>query len=289
MTITEAFKEFLKRLTPSLNESEKVSSHINSIKIRLKKDYNLIKFFKSGSFGNGTSIYGFSDSDYFAVFPEKIKENSKLALELIKKSLIKRFPNTIIYINSPSIVLEFGKTKGYSGEIFEIIPVYIGKKTLDGEFIFRMPDGKTGWIDSIPQLHNKYVTSENKRLKNKLKPLIRFVKAWKYYNDIKIKSFYLEIKITNLMSFNKDINFIRDISIIFENLYKTGLSDLKDPLDCTDDISATKTINIRDKILPKIKKAMFIAKKAYISYEKKEIKKVFELYNELFNNNFPKN
>jgi hypothetical protein len=63
-TIEEGFGDFLKRLRATTTESAQVAKHRASIETRLKDDFGLTRFTRIGSFGNGTSISGYSDVDY---------------------------------------------------------------------------------------------------------------------------------------------------------------------------------------------------------------------------------
>ena len=80
-----------------------------------------------------------------------------------------------------------------SAETTEIVPADF-YKLVDGNNIYEIPDGSGGWMKAGPKAHNQYVADVNKKLKYKVKPLIRFLKAWKYYCNVPISSFYLEIR-----------------------------------------------------------------------------------------------
>ena len=49
-----------------------------------------------------------------------------------------------------------------------------------------------------PDAHNAYVASIDTKFGGKVKPLIRFIKAWKYFRDVPISSFYLEREWRNM-------------------------------------------------------------------------------------------
>jgi tRNA nucleotidyltransferase (CCA-adding enzyme) len=68
-TIEEGFRDFLTNLTPSTTESQAAKSHRASIEACLRNNFGLHRFVRIGSFGNGTSISGFSDVDYLACLP----------------------------------------------------------------------------------------------------------------------------------------------------------------------------------------------------------------------------
>ena len=58
-TVDAGFREFLRKLTPSTSESEAAKSHRASIKKCIKSNFGLFRFWRIGSFGNGTSISGY--------------------------------------------------------------------------------------------------------------------------------------------------------------------------------------------------------------------------------------
>ncbi|MBL8045256.1 MAG: hypothetical protein JNL09_01875, partial [Anaerolineales bacterium] len=103
-TIDEGFRDFLTNLTPTQAESDAAKKHRASIEACLKTSFSLLRLFRSGSFGNGTSISGFSDVDYFASIPtDKLKRNSSIALSDVRDVLDARFPNTGVRVNCPAI------------------------------------------------------------------------------------------------------------------------------------------------------------------------------------------
>ena len=65
-TVAEGFRDFLASLTPSGVESAAATGHRASIEACLKNNFVLNRLFRTGSTGNGTSISGYSDVDYFA-------------------------------------------------------------------------------------------------------------------------------------------------------------------------------------------------------------------------------
>ena len=220
-TINQGFNTFHQRITPSSYSTGKAASHKVSITSRLEEYYDLNQLIYSGSANNGTSILNYSDVDFFASIPtENLKDNSSTSLREIKECLQSRFPYTNIYVASPAVVLDFGSS---DWDIAEVIPAdYIRKE--DGKNVYDIPDGSRGWMKSSPSLHNSYVTSENNRLSKKLKPLIRFLKAWKFYCNVPISSFYLELRATKMMESEDTIAYDIDLKNIFKNLYLYNLA-----------------------------------------------------------------
>ena len=186
-TVTQGFNAFHTRIIPSGYESGKAASHKASITSRLEAYYNLKQLFYSGSANNGTSISRYSDVDLFAWIPtSKLKSNSTTSLREIKECLQERFPYTSIYVDSPAIVLDFG---GSDWDTAEVIPAdYIEQKNKKN--VYEIPNGSGGWMRSSPSTHTSYVSDENTRLSKKLKPLIRFLKAWKYYCNVRFCMYF---------------------------------------------------------------------------------------------------
>ena len=70
-TVDEGFRDFLKKLTPSSYESDAARRHRASIEQCIKSNFGLRRFWRTGSFGNGTSVSGYSDVDYMASIPRR--------------------------------------------------------------------------------------------------------------------------------------------------------------------------------------------------------------------------
>lgn len=119
-TVEEGFRDFLPKLTPSAVEAEAAKRHRTSIKTRLERDFDMRRFFRTGSFGNGTSISGFSDIDYFASIPtKKLKQNSSTSLRLVSSALSNRFPATGVRVTCPAVLVPFGTR---ASEDTEVVP-----------------------------------------------------------------------------------------------------------------------------------------------------------------------
>lgn len=189
-SVNQGFEEFLKRLVTSVAETEAAKSHRASIEARLKADFGLLKFFRSGSFGNGTNVRHYSDVDYFAWLPNaNMKTDSGATLSDVASSLRGRFPTTYgIRVDAPAVVVPFGTD---ASEAHEIIPA--GVEGGGEPLVYRIADGRGGWMLSSPQAQIDYVREIDDRCKGKAKPLIRFLKAWKYYQNVPVSSFYLEL------------------------------------------------------------------------------------------------
>lgn len=239
-------------LAPSEVELEKAKSNKARILQRLYSDFGTTELLGSGSYGHGTNIRDHSDIDYFAVTPSNnLKNNSYTSLAQFKASLLKTFPQTDIAIRDPAVSVRFsssGLTK------HEIIPAfYIESK--DGYRIFGISDREYGWMRSSPTGHGFWVTQQHLRLGSRLKKLIRAVKAWNYYNNVGLRSFYLEMRTTDRMLRESVILYTIDLLSVFRYLRSIQLAAMNDPLGtgsriiaCTDGNKASALSRIETAI-----------------------------------------
>ena len=219
------------------------------------------------------------DVDFFASIPRaKLKSDSSVSLREIKECLQSRYPATHIFVDTPAIVLAFG-----SGvwDTAEVIPAdYMKQK--NGKKIYEIPNGTGGWMQSSPNTHKSYITSENIRLKRKLKPLIRFLKSWKYYCNVPISSFYLELRVTKWMENESVIIYDMDVNTIFKKLVSCDLASIQDPKGISGYVTACSSIATKDTALSRLKTAKIRSQKARDAEYANNTKDAFYWWNKVF-------
>ncbi|AEG18280.1 hypothetical protein MSWAN_1263 [Methanobacterium paludis] len=283
-TVQSGFNEFHKKLTPTLKESEAAKNHRNSIKSALESKYGIWNFFRTGSFGNGTSIRGYSDVDYFAnIPPSKMNTNSTYALREVREVLNNRFPQTGVSVRTPGVLVPFGTDASESTEVIPTTSLFDDNDNL----IYKIADGSGGWMLSNPRKHIEYVNEINSKGNGKVKPLIRFIKAWKYYQNVPISSFYLEMRVAKYASSNFPIIYSWDIRNIFKSLLDTKLSSMQDPQGICGYIEPCSTEKKKEESLSKLSTAYSRAKNAKDAEDNDKIMDAFSWWHLLFNYEFP--
>jgi hypothetical protein len=282
-TVNDAFDVFVGWLTPTGGETQAAASHRASIESCLRSNFGITGFFRSGSFGHGTSVSGHSDVDYFAVIPNaNLKENSNATLQEMRSALQARFPRTAVTVRSPAVVVPFGSG---AGERHEITPAeYI--KEQNRHSVYDIPDRYGGWMKSSPGGHNAWVNEQNDRLGKKVKPLIRLVKAWNYRRSVGIRSFYLELRTTEYAKGETSIIYRHDVLAVFRQLRNKELAAMQDPLGisgyvhpCTDAVKADA--------LSKLDTAIARATKAMEAESGGRVREAFEWWDLVFAGAFP--
>lgn len=283
-TIDEGFRDFLTRLTPTGTESEAATRHRASIKTCLENNFGLKRFARIGSYGNGTSISGYSDVDYLACFPaDQLTQSSTYTLQKIRNVLDVRFPNTGVRVNCPAIAIPFGTV---ATATTEVVPAdYI--KVEDGFQVYDIPDCTGAWKRVSPDAHNAYVRHVDEKLGGKVKPLIRFIKAWKYFRDVPISSFYLELRVAKYALGEKTIIYEIDVKNILKELFECKLARMQDPMGVSGYISACSTDAKHEEAMSKLERAYIRAEKAWEASVQEKIKDAFDWWDLVYANQFP--
>jgi hypothetical protein len=284
-TANAAFEEFHSWLTTSDQETAAAQSHRESLKACLTSNFGMTNFFRTGSFGNGTNIRNHSDTDYFAVIPsQNLNPNSGYTLRTVRDVLARRFPLTDIRVDSPAVVLNFGAD---ASEKIEVIPAeYVAPATKDYG-IYNIPNRVGGWMRSSPGVHNAYLAAQHTRLGNKVKPLVRFVKAWKYYNSVKVSSFYLEMFMAIYASAKVTITYNHDVPMFFHSLSNNQLSYIQDPSGFVGNIYACANEADRAIALNKLRVASDRATAALNAVSRGNEAEAIRCYGLLYDGNFP--
>lgn len=282
--VDEGFRDFLSKLTPTVAESEGVKRHRASIEACLTNNFGLKRFVRIGSFGNGTSISGYSDVDYLACLPaDKLTQSSTYSLGKVRDALDTRFPYTGVRVNCPAIAVPLGAT---AAENTEIVPAdYI--KDSNGYKIYDIADCAGGWKRASPDAHNDYVRSVDSKLSAKAKPLIRFIKAWKFLREVPISSFYIELRVAKYSSDESSIVYDIDVKRVLRQLWDNQLASMQDPMGISGYIEACRTETQRQEALSKLGTAVIRAEKAREAADKGNVEDAFYWWRLLFNNEFP--
>ena len=284
-TVDAGFRAFLRKLTPLSGESSAAKRHRASIRACLKNNFNMRRFFQSGSFGNGTSISGYSDVDYFASIPSNnLSEDSNISLRRVRNALDIRFPNTDVRVSCPAVKVPFGIL---AKESTEVVPADYIRKSSEGHHVYEIPNCYGGWMYSSPEAHTAYVRDVDRNLKNKVRPLIRFIKAWKYFRNVPISSFYLELRVTKYAEGESSIIYSIDIKNILKSLYNHELADMRDPKGISGLISPCTTEVQHKEAMSRLATALNRAEKAREAEAQGNIKNAFYWWNLLFAGKFP--
>jgi len=283
-TIDDAFEQFLARLTPTGTEAAMATSHRSSIEQCLKGDFGMTRFFRSGSFGCGTSVSSYSGVDCFAVIPTaNLTQDSYGTLAKLALALQPRFPLTSIRVESLAVVVPFGTLRS---ERHEIIPAdYIGRS--NNFDVYEIPDRGGGWMRASPDFYGAHVDAVNEGLIKKVKPLIRLVKAWKYYDNAPLRSFYLEMRTTEYANSEPSISYKWDVRGALSHLMSSQLAAMTHPLNLPNPIQAASNNEEIQTAWTKLQAAYNASVTALEAEKNGNVQGAFRLWDRVFSGNFP--
>lgn len=199
----------------------------------------------------------------------------------MKESLAARFPNTGVYVDSPAVVVPFANGL----QRHEIIPADFIRSE-GGCNVYDIPDRYGAWMRSSPKAHNGWVNDANKEFNGKLKQLIRLVKYWDHVKSVGIRSFYIELRVTEYAKGEGSIIYKFDVKGALHHLSQKGLAAMQDPqgisgyvLPCSEAKKATA--------LSKVNTALTRASKARELEQDGDVRSAYYWWDKVFGGKFP--
>ena len=227
---------------------------------------------------------GHSDTDVLVSLENSKPTSSDTALNWVKSAMSTRFPRTPVRISRPAVVVEFAG--GY--ETWEILPGFLTGRGGTDQYVYDIPGPASGWIDTAPREHQKYVNACNKvPSEGKAKDLARLLKAWKYYRSVPISSFYLEMRAAQHVASQTTYIVIWDLCQVLEKVEGHQLASMNDPTGASGRIHACSSDSKRADALSKLSTAATRARKALDAYNSSDHATAFIYLDLLFGGNFP--
>jgi hypothetical protein len=292
MSVIGKFRTLIARIAPTASELSKARRHILSIRTRLYKDFNVKKFLQIGSHSRKTAIHQFSDVDYIVVLArDEVRwgENwvsSSTILERIKNSIQARYTSTVIRRDQQAVVIGFGG----DNQSVDIVPGFYWRAGPSNYPVYAIPNGSGGWMETAPQLHNKFITTEDSRSRFQLRKTIQLVKFWRYCRTpfVPLSSFHLELLISSKGICIGAKTYAECLYRIFQILSSRQCRPLRDPLGISGNISGAYTDGQREYSTKETDYAYDHVHRALYAEQQRNIKEVYRQWNIVFNGYFPK-
>lgn len=197
MNIAKAFGTFDNNLKVSLITRTTIANRHNSISQRINADFRKVNSTSNtmyvGSYGRNTATEGISDVDMLMILPYStyIQYNAyqyngqSSLLQAVKNSIATTYPRTILKGDGQIVQVTFS-----DDNTFEILPCFENR---DGSFTY--PDSNDGgsWKTTNPRPEIKAFQDLNNVCNGNLYALCRMARAWKYSNNILLKSCLLDL------------------------------------------------------------------------------------------------
>ena len=256
-----AFSEFLQRLAVSKGQWTTAADHRQSVETALKSRLDIRAMWETGSFHHGTGVRFRSDIDVLVSLIADRPTSSDTALDWVQDALNAGFPRTAIYRRRPAIVVDFAGGQ----ERWECIPGFITGRGGPGVLVYDIPGAASGWMDTSPGSHLQYVNDSNSdpHPAGGAKSLARLLKAWKYYCNVPVSSFYLEMRAAQHMRTTTSFWPVWDTCRILEKMKEHDLADMNDPTSAASSrFAACSSVPKRTEALSKLSTASTRARSA---------------------------
>lgn len=284
-TVTQAFDEFLTRLTPLEAERQARTQHKDAVQASLRHSIDVGMFYEIGSFSHGTGIRRHCDVDLLVCIKSAKPGSSDAALGWVKNALTASFPHTRVRISRPAVVVEFAN----GTETWQVIPAFSAGRGDDNVYVYEVPGQETGWMETAPDAHLRYLNEVNNisKIAGGAKKLARLAKAWKYYNEVPVSSFYLEMRAAEYISNEETHIPIWDICGLLQRLDQLGLAQMKDPKTAAGHFDACSSPARHDEAVSKLRRGANRARKALEAFHREDMPEVFYYLDLVFGGNFP--
>lgn len=279
LIMDQGFERFLTGLRPTRPDSSQLAKTKSTIERALAAKFDIDGISAGGSFEHGSGVSGFSRLDYFVSMRTAKPKSSAAVLCEVFLVLQEKFPDSYVRIAVPAVVVELGE--GY--ESVEVIPAYSNGKTDETETFF-IPGITSEWLEISPAAQFSHLED---RADEQIKDFVVLVKAWKYYRNVPISSFYLEMRAVAYLESEEAVCYPLDLYRFFNRLRADLLAPLPDPTGLTGPIQPCANDIYHRDALSKLDLAIARAEKAKDAYLADDAPTAFAYWNQLFNGRFP--
>lgn len=284
-TVADGFEVFLDRLVPTQAQRDAKARHRSSVESCLNSRLDIQLLREIGSFTHGTGVRGHADADLLVSFRTAKPTSSDTALGWVKTALQAGFPSTQVYVRRPAVVVDFAG----GDERWEITPGFLRSRSTSDPYVYDIPAADSGWMTSAPLEHIAYVNDANSRagVGGGAKRLARLMKAWKYYRDVPVSSFYLEMRAAQHMNAQSSWVPSLDLCLLLESLHGHQLAAMNDPKGAASRFHACSSDARRADALSKLSTAATRARKAVDANSAGKVDDAFYYWDLLFDGMFP--
>ena len=290
MSVSESFAKLIDRIQPTQIEIQNAVQHGQQIKTRLEQSYNLKKLISVGSFPRQTYVHGSSDLDLFAVFARDDMRwgdryvLSSTALDNLRKELEARYPYSTVYRDVHAVVVFFS-----DGVKVDVVPASFHGMTQNNWPIYKMPDGSSGWMQTSPELHSRYIKEADDKSGGKLRRTAQLMKFWRECRSPKmpLSSFHIEMLLAHYGVCVGIKSYAECITETLQTLAQRQCQALQDPLGIAGNIGATRSASQREATLNSLIYSRDHAKDALYAERHSNVTEAKRQWDIVFNDRFP--
>lgn len=274
-------------------ESELLAAklHRASVKARMDKAFALHSMRDIGSHCRGTAIRQFSDLDLMVVLRKEEVTwggsvvSSHTVIQRVLAELRGRFVASDVRRDGLAATIGFGSTK----QNLDVVPAVFSRFDKNGlRPVFLIPDGRGGWTETSPQVHDRYFAKAQETSGNKLRKVSQLIKWWKHArsSSLPIRSFYADMVLSAHGTCTGAKTYGQCLHEFFTVLSNGGCGALPDPCRISGNIAATNTEPQRQSLLTSVEYALTHSRAALVAQQRQDSREANRQWNLLFNGCF---
>lgn len=289
--ISALFTELLASIQPTDADFGRAQSHANSIETALRESFSVNRLSVVGSHSRGTAVRASSDVDYFAVVARDdvrwgdAYTSSETVLKNVRIALQDKFKNTEIRRDLQAVVVRFADGE----DPVDVVPAVFLGMSANSRPLYRIPNGKGGWLETSPEGHNKYIHDADKRSGRKLRGTALLLKHWRNCRAtaVPIQSFHLELQLAAAGVCRVGMTYAECIAATLERFHVTGCQPIADPLGISGEVPACSTDAKRLAAVDAIRSGLGFATDALASERAGDLVAARRAWRRFFNRAFP--
>jgi hypothetical protein len=233
-----------------------------------------------GSAARDTIIRPIDDIDLLAVFENRDEVFERYRRD--SRSFLYRVRDGLQAYSSVEVVGARGQAVRFfykDAPHVDVAPVFKWR-----EAGYALPDGRGGWLTTDPDEHARYFKARSEQLGTNAKPFVRIMKQWNRSHSKYLKSFHLEVMITN--TFESLGSDSRDAA---EKFFGWGKSHVRvtDPAGHSGDLSTYLTYSNRQSVLTNLESSRQRAASANAAELAGNHEEAIRLWRLVLGNEFP--
>lgn len=262
--------------------------HRASIKARMEKAFALHSIRDIGSHARGTAIRQYSDLDLMVVLRKEealwggALVSSDTLIRRVLDELRGRFTTTDIRRDGLAATIDFGSTK----QSMDVVPAIFSRFDKNGARpVFQIPDGRGGWLETSPQVHDRYFAQAREASGNKLRKVSQLIKWWKHAraSSLPIGSFYVDMVLSERRVCTGVKTYGQCLFEFFDALAASRCAALLDPCGISGRISATNSDSQRQQLQNAVEHARSHAQAALLAQQRQQTQEANRQWDIVFN------
>jgi hypothetical protein len=276
------------RIQPLESELLAAKLHRSSIRGRMEKSFALHSLRDIGSHCRGTAVRQFSDLDLMVVMRKEealwggALVSSDTIIRRVLEQLRGRFTASDIRRDGLAAAISFGSTK----QSLDVVPAVFSRFDRNGlRPVFLIPDGSGGWLETSPQVHDRYFARAQEASGNKLRKVSQLIKWWKHARatPVPIGSFYSDMVLSAKSICVGVKTYGQCLYEFFDVLADSRCGALVDPCSISGRISPTNTQSQRQQLQTSVEYARAHAHAALVAQARKDTQEENRQWSIVFN------